>query len=185
MDTQRRQQNLGTWVGAGVGSRRSLCALPSWRGRSRVLEAQAEPGWESEASVARARGRQCLFPTSFSLLVLGPLQEWAGSKGGYHLVRTPRVAPRTSKRSVGWDKLIDLGVMSGKGAFVSVFEVHKPSPDGLGCGSANSQGDAWGRPELPRCWPPDVLRYTPSTAASPSGTLSSAPPHPSKTPLGS
>ena len=78
MDTQRRQQKLGTWVAARVGMRESLCALPSWRGHSRVPEAQAEPCWESEASVERARGRQYLLPKSFSVLVLGSLQEQEG-----------------------------------------------------------------------------------------------------------
>ena len=95
------------------------------------------------------------------------------------------MAPRTSKRLVGWDKLIDLGVTSGKGVFVGVFEGHKPSHDCPGCGSVNSREDAWERPELPRRWPPDVLLFAPSTAACLSRTLSSAPPHPSKTPLGS
>ena len=78
VDTQRRQQKLGTWVAARVGMRESLCALPSWRGHSRVPEAQAEPCWESEASVERARGRQYLLPKSFSVLVLGSLQEQEG-----------------------------------------------------------------------------------------------------------
>lgn len=96
-----------------------------------------------------------------------------GSKGDYHLITAPRVARRTSKRSVGWDKQTDLGVTSEKSAFVGVFEVHKPSPDRPGCGSANSREDAGERPELLRPWPPDVLGYAPSTAASPSQTLSS------------
>lgn len=127
-------------------------AAESWRPRQ-SLAGRVRPAWREPGAAS-----ECLFPKSFSLLVLGPLQEWAGSKGGYRLVRTPRVAPRTSKHSAGWDKQIDLGVMSGKGVFVSVFEVHRPSPDGPGCGSANSQEDAWERPELPRCRPPDVLR---------------------------
>ena len=139
----------------------------------RVRPAWREPG---AASISAQNLSQCWY--------LGPSKSGRGSKGGYHLVTTPRVAPRTSKRSVGWDKLVDLGVTSRKGAFVGVFEVHKPSHDGPRCGSANSREDAWERPELPRRRPPDVLRYAPSTAACPSRTLSSAPPRPSKTPLG-
>lgn len=100
---------------------------------------------------------------------MSPSTRGRGSKGDYHLI----TAPRTSKRSVGWDKLTDLEVASGKSAFVGVFKVHKPSPDRPGCGSANSREDAWERPELPRPWPPDVLGYAPNTAASGSQTLSS------------
>lgn len=82
-----------------------------------------EPG---AASISSQNLSQCWY--------LGPSKSRRGSKGGYHLITSPRVAPRTSKRSVGWDKLRDLGVTSGKGVFVGVFEGHKPSHDARGVG---------------------------------------------------
>lgn len=156
VDTPETPAEAGNVGGCRGGLKRKSLHSPFLAGTQPSPGGPGRPGWESEASVAKPGAASVSSQKSFSLLVLGgPSRSGRDLKEVAESRQDAQGGPRTSKRSAGWDKQIDLGVMSGKGAFVSVFPRctgHRLTA--RECGSASSQEDAWERPELPRCRPP-------------------------------